>query len=228
MSVPNRLRCLLRPSTTATTVSIPQRLAPATVFVAPFSSTSAVLAKLRKAGSLPWQGQGRRGRPISAPAGRCSSANSRRTKTADRGKPPAPGERKAYRKRVLLSNSNALPVEGLEQPTAQAAMLDPAHDGTLLTLPNELIDQLRAVEALKPTQTWNMFRQPTVLQRTQTRELAEKMQAAASKGDTLRMVISGDKLAGKSTLLLQGMSYAYLNNWIVLNVPDGMLSPRHT
>jgi small subunit ribosomal protein S29 len=41
---------------------------------------------------------------------------------------------------------------------------------------------------------------------------------------TLKQVITGERSTGKSLLLLQAMSMAYLNNWIVLNVPEGMYS----
>lgn len=144
----------------------------------------------------------------------------KKNRQIDRSRPPAPGERKAYRKRVTLSNNNALPVEGLEEMSAQT-MVDPAKVGRMLALPNELVDQLRAVEAFKATQTWNMFRQPSMLQRKEAKDLVEKMQAAVGKGETLKLVISGDRLVGKSMLLLQAISYAYLNNWIVFHVPEG-------
>jgi small subunit ribosomal protein S29 len=145
----------------------------------------------------------------------------KKSKTIDRSKPPAPGERKAFRKRVLLSNNNALPVPGLEELSAEA-MLDPTKIGRMLALSNELVDQLRAVEAFKHTQAWNMFYQPSTLQRKEVVDLAQKMQNAAEKGETLKLVISGDRLVGKSMLLLQGISYAYLKKWIVFHIPEGM------
>jgi small subunit ribosomal protein S29 len=224
MSVPNGLRCLLRPSTTT---CIPQRVAPVAVLTASFSSTS-LLAK----NPLPPKGKPPAGRVKVLAGGHIRAGKKmqlgkfKKAKQADKGKPPAPGERKAYRKRVTLSNNNALPVEGLEEMSPQT-LVDQAKVGHMLALPNELVDQLRAVEAFKPTQTWNMFRQPSVLQRKESRELVEKMQTAAGKGETLKLVISGDRLVGKSMLLLQGISYAYLNNWIVLHVPEGM-SMAHT
>ncbi|KAB5551335.1 mitochondrial ribosomal death-associated protein 3-domain-containing protein [Coniochaeta sp. 2T2.1] len=221
MSVPNSLRCLLRPST-ATTTSIPRRIVSVAVFAASFSSSS-ILAKSPmaakpkipsgKAAKILASGHIRAGKKMQL-------GKFKKSKNLDRSRPPAPGERKAYRKRVTLSNNNALPVEGLEAMSAEA-LVDPAKVGRMLALPNELVDQLRAVEAFKATQTWNMFRQPSMLQRKEARELAEKMQKAAGKGETLKLVISGDRLVGKSMLLLQAISYAYLNNWIVLHVPEG-------
>ncbi|KAH8905106.1 mitochondrial ribosomal protein [Coniochaeta sp. PMI_546] len=220
MSVPNSLRCLLRPSTT----SIPKRIAPvAGTFTAPFSSSS-ILAKNPTAPSS--KAKIPPGRAKVLPGGHIRAGKKmqlgkfKKNKQIDRSRPPAPGERKAYRKRVTLSNNNALPVEGLEEMNAQT-MVDPAKVGRMLALPNELVDQLRAVEAFKHTQTWNMFRQPSMLQRKEARDLAEKMQTAAGKGETLKLVISGDRLVGKSMLLLQAISYAYLNNWIVFHVPEG-------
>ncbi|TID03964.1 37S ribosomal protein S23, mitochondrial [Colletotrichum higginsianum] len=34
------------------------------------------------------------------------------------------------------------------------------------------------------------------------------------------MVLTGDKVVGKSMLLLQGLSHALLNNWVVINIPE--------
>lgn len=144
----------------------------------------------------------------------------KKAKNIERGKAPAPGERKAFRKRVLLSNDNALPVTGLEELSAQG-LLDASNVGRMVALPNELVDQLRAVEAFKPTQSWGMFRQPSVLLRKESVELAKKMTETAGRGETLKLVISGDKLVGKSMLLLQAISNAFLNNWIVFHVPEG-------
>lgn len=227
MSVPNSLRCLLRPSTTT---SIPQRISPAAVFTAAFSSSS-ILAKNPLAASsktkiMPGKAKILPGGHIRA-GKKMQLGKFKKNRQVDKGKPPTPGERKAFRKRVTLSNNNALPVEGLEQMTAQT-MVDPEKVGRMLALPNELVDQLRAAEAFKPTQTWNMFRQPSMLHRKEARDLAEKMQTAASKGETLKLVISGDRLVGKSMLLLQAVSYAYLNNWIVFHVPEGMFTLDHT
>lgn len=221
MSVSNSLRCLVRPSTAT---SIPQRIAPVTVLAAPFSSSSAILAKAAPPKNAAKGAKVLAGGHIRA-GKKMQLGKFKKNRQIDRSRPPAPGERRAYRKRVTLSNNNALPVEGLQEMSAQS-MVDPAQVGRMLALPNELVDQLRAVEAFKATQTWNMFRQPSMLQRKEARDLADKMQAAAGKGDTLKLVISGDRLVGKSMLLLQAISYAYLNNWIVFHVPEGTLYYR--
>jgi small subunit ribosomal protein S29 len=141
---------------------------------------------------------------------------------SERGRPPQPGERKALRKRITLSNDNALAVPDLESLTAEN-MLSLESAGKVLKIPGEICDQLRAVDAFKPTQTWGIFRTPSTLLRTESVELMNQIHKAAAAKQTLKLVISGDKIAGKSTLLLQALTNAYLNNWIVFNLPDGQL-----
>lgn len=138
------------------------------------------------------------------------------------GKSPLPGERKAFRKRIQLSNSNALPVPGLKELRPDS-MLDQASVGQVMSIPGEQQDQLRTVEAFKPTQTWGLFRTASTLIREDTVDLITQMQAAASQQQALRLVLTGDKLTGKSLLQLQAMSHAFQNEWIVINLPDGRL-----
>lgn len=227
MAVPNCFKCLLRPSrVTAVAVAVAQRIGPATVFTAPFSTSLAALGKGRP-GPSPRKFGGDKQKPKTDNAkghirvGKTLRLSKfKKAKKMDRGKPILPGERKAFRKRVVLSNNNALRVPGLEELHAKT-MRDPSMVGRMLALPNEVIDQLRAVEAFKHTQTWHMFRHPSVLLRKETVEVAEKMEAAATRKETLRMVISGDRSVGKSLLLLQAISYAYLKDWVVFHVPEG-------
>lgn len=134
-------------------------------------------------------------------------------------KSPLPGERKAFRKRIQLSNNNALPVEGLE-PLTGRSLTEETSVATICALPDTLVDQLRAVEAFKPTQNWGLFHAPHVLIRAETVELGRRMQQAADKKETLRLVINGDKISGKSTLLLQALSKAFLDNWVVFHIPE--------
>lgn len=141
-------------------------------------------------------------------------------KKLEKTKSPAPGERKAFRKRIVLSNNNALVVPGLDTLGAES-MADSANTGKIFAMSDKLVDQLRASEAFKVTQTWGLFRSPHVLLRSETADLAKKMQAAADKKESLRLVISGDRLSGKSTLLLQAMANGFLNEWIVVNIPEG-------
>lgn len=136
------------------------------------------------------------------------------------GKPPAPGERKAMRKRVVLSNTNALAVSGLEDLTADR-VADEAFVGKVLGLGDRTVDTLRAVEAFKPNQGWNLFRRPAYLVREESVVLGEKIAAAEEGKEVLRLVIDGDKGTGKSFLLLHALAVAAVRGWIVINIPEG-------
>lgn len=147
-------------------------------------------------------------------------------------KPPAVGERKAQRKRIVLSNTNALEISDMADLTPEN-MADDAMVAKILGLEGKLLDQLREAKAFKPTQNWNMFRRPATLVRKETISLGEKIRTInESVGgevglgpSTIRQIIAGDRSTGKSLLLVQAMSMAYLNKWIVINVPEGQLSP---
>jgi small subunit ribosomal protein S29 len=143
-------------------------------------------------------------------------------RVVDNSKAPSAGERKSFRKRVLLSNDNALEVPGLQELSAEA-MSDATLSGQVLALPSGLVDQLRSTEAFKPTQSWKMFRRPSMLVRRESIQVSKAMLDSAQKRETLRLVITGERLAGKSTLLLQAMANAYLNKWVVFNIPEGKL-----
>lgn len=151
----------------------------------------------------------------------------KKKKAPPRGKTAEPGERKALRKRIVLSNGNALEVPDLEELTA-AHLLDGDGDGNssagrVLALPDGVVDQLRAVEAFKPSQCFSLFRRPSVLVRGETVALATQMQRAATARETLRLVIDGERIAGKSILLLQALAHGFLNDWVVIHVPEGEL-----
>ncbi|KAK5663316.1 hypothetical protein OQA88_3744 [Cercophora sp. LCS_1] len=201
MSAPKTLGCLLRPSIPAA------RFVGVSPWIAPFSTTAANSKKVDKV-------------PVSTHrAKRLNMGKFKKKKFERTGKSPLPGERKAHRKRIQLSNSNALPVPGLQELRPES-MLDPASVGKVLSLPGELQDQLRTVEAFKPTQNWGLFRTASTLVRQDTVNLITEMQAAASKQQALRAVLTGDKLTGKSLLQLQALSHAFQNEWIVINLPD--------
>jgi small subunit ribosomal protein S29 len=140
-------------------------------------------------------------------------------------KQPLPGERKAYRKRIVLTNDNALTVEGATDLTS-ASMVNQDNVGTMLRLPDKLVDQLRAAEAFKTTQCWNLFRWPHVLLRQSGLDVAKKMQKDLQTKHTTRLVLMGDKSVGKSMLLLQTIANAYSNDWIVVNIPEGSFRPQ--
>ncbi|KAK0731801.1 mitochondrial ribosomal protein [Lasiosphaeris hirsuta] len=208
MSVPTTLRCLVRPSVPR---HVPRQVA--VVWAAPFSTTASLAANPPKKKASAQMASIRSGKKMQlgkfkkkAPGGRT-------------GKSPLPGERKAVRKRIQLSNSNALPVPGLAELTSEY-MADKVNAGTVVSLPGTVQDELRVIEAFKPTQYWGMFRNPSMLVRSETVDLIGRMQDSAEKKQTLKLVVSGDRLTGKSMLLLQGMAHGLLNEWIVINIPE--------
>ncbi|KAG6007418.1 hypothetical protein E4U21_006007 [Claviceps maximensis] len=135
-------------------------------------------------------------------------------------KKPNPGERKAFRKRIQLSNNSALSVEGIDD-LSPAALADPTSAGKMLAIPDKVVDQLRALEAFKTTQTWNLFRRPHFLVRQETVELMRRMAGSVDEKEALKCVIRGSKLSGKSMTLLQAMAYGLINEWVVLHIPEG-------
>ena len=213
MSAANCLRCLLRPSPVAL---IQRRVAPVLISTIPSRSISSTPVVSAAAAKNDGVNRNTAGRPQKIK----KNYKKGKGQQQERVRPPAPGERKAYRKRILLSNDNAVPVAGLPELNAHS-LLEPANAGKVLAIPNDLVDQLRAIEAFKTTQTWGMFRRPSMLLRAETLELARRMQDAVRKKETLRLVIKGDRVSGKSMLLLQAMSHAYMQNWIVFSVPEG-------
>jgi small subunit ribosomal protein S29 len=141
----------------------------------------------------------------------------------NKGNPPAPGERKAYKKRVVLSNVNALEVAGLadlEEGTALEANMQ----GTIMGLPGPLVDRLRALGAFKPTQSWGMFKRPATLIRPETLEIANVMSGETESNPTQRLILTGERGSGKSVLLLQAQALALLKDWVVITIPDGAYS----
>lgn len=135
-------------------------------------------------------------------------------------KKPNPGERKAFRKRIQLSNNSALPVQGLEELSAET-MARAESKGKMFAIPDLVVDQLRALEAFKTTQTWNLFRRPHFLVRDETVELMSRLESSTDKKEALKCVLVGSKLSGKSIAMMQAMSYALMNDWVVFHVPEG-------
>ncbi|KAK0655699.1 mitochondrial ribosomal death-associated protein 3-domain-containing protein [Cercophora newfieldiana] len=220
MSAPNSLRCLLRPS-----AAVPRQIAAATwtpsPWIAPFSTTPGA----GKAGTTPKKNVPKpkaaapRGVGMNPTGKKQSMKKFKKAQGAKTAKPPLPGERKAMRKRIQLSNNNALPVEGLAE-LEPGTMLNPKNIGTMAALPGAMQDNLRSLEAFKATQFWPMFRQPATLIRSETVDLMNRMQSAASKKETLRLVVTGERITGKSLLLLQSMAYGLQNDWVVINIPE--------
>ncbi len=134
---------------------------------------------------------------------------------------PNPGERKAFRKRIQLSNNSALEVKGLSTLEPDTMIKDESAS-QIFALPADIQDRLRTLEAFKHTQTWNLFRKPHLLLRKDIVNLMQKLDASTKDKKGVQMVLTGDKLSGKSIALLQAMTYGLMNDWVVINLPDGM------
>jgi small subunit ribosomal protein S29 len=162
-----------------------------------------------------------------APKKGVKSLNTKKGKSApsgDAGKRPAQGERKALRKRIVLSNNNALEVSSLKD-LDKSNVLSEQNEGVVMGLPDAVVDALRDVEAFKTTQGWSFFRRPAVLMRKEAVQLAqlfkEAEEAATGKDKkTIRRILTGERMSGKSTLLLQGLSMAFLRQWFVISIPE--------
>ena len=144
----------------------------------------------------------------------------KKRQVVDRSKRPAIGERKALRKRVVLSNTNALPVQGMEE-FRQEIVTDPASVGKVVGIPDDLVDRLRAVQAFKPSQGWSLFSRPAMVMRPETVELGGIMQNTFKEKKVTRRVLVGERMTGKTVMLLQAMAMAMMRRWVVINIPDG-------
>ncbi|KAI1813003.1 mitochondrial ribosomal death-associated protein 3-domain-containing protein [Poronia punctata] len=234
MASMNCWRCLARPSQrlllAPVSISVSASMtasitAPSLSTSAAFSTTSANQVYAKKNAQTP----SKKGDPMSRHirTGKKMALSKKKKKYA-RVRKPAPGERKAFRKRIQLSNDNALEVRGLE-PIASEIVVDPESVGKMVGIPGELVDQLRGCEAFKPSQNWSLFRAPHMLIRSETVELGKRMADAVEKKETLRMVVTGDRGSGKSILGLQALATGFLNQWVVINVPEGQdLTNAHT
>lgn len=198
------------------TPAVPRLLRP---HVACFSTSSMRYAAVAKKKGM-----------AAAPKKGVKSLNTKKGKKApsagDTGKRPAQGERKAQRKRIVLSNDNALEVSSLQDLTKDNVLSD-KNEGKVMGLPQEnVVDALRAVEAFKTSQGWSLFRRPAVLMRREAIQLAKLFKdvedSAAGQKKTVRRILCGERMSGKSTLLLQGLAMAFLRDWFVINIPEGM------
>ncbi|TKA69470.1 hypothetical protein B0A49_05208 [Cryomyces minteri] len=156
--------------------------------------------------------------------------NIKKTQRIKSGRPPAPGERKALRKRIVLSNTNALEVQGMPD-LSDKNITDASLVCRVVGIPGLVVDSLRAVEAFKPTQGWGLFRRPAALVRKETLQLGRYIQEVetAEGKKTIRRVVVGERGSGKSTLLLQAMTMAFVKGWVVVNIPDAKdLTIGHT
>ncbi|KUL88092.1 hypothetical protein ZTR_04076 [Talaromyces verruculosus] len=153
------------------------------------------------------------------------SARMRKPKktTVDRGRPPLVGERKALRKRIVLSNTNALEVPGMQE-FSEETMVDTRIRGSVLGLPVPMIDQLRALQAFKPSQGWSLFRRPGVVLRRETLEMGRVFEGISTEGPdqgkVVKKILTGKRASGKSVHLLQAMAMGLLKKWVVISIPD--------
>lgn len=104
-------------------------------------------------------------------------------------------------------------------------MTDENLRGHVLGIPGPVVDQLRAVEAFKVAQGWPLFRRPAMLMRKDTLELAKDIEdiSARTQDKIIRRVLVGERGSGKTVMLLQAMTMAFLKGWVVINIPEGML-----
>ena len=188
--------------------------------IAAFSTSTALLANpVRKKSNAKPQVMNRGSKQT------FTNKKKKQIEAVDRSKAPAIGERKALRKRVVLSNTNALEVSGLRDAKAED-LLDEKSRGQVLGIPGEVVDQLRAVEAFKAAQAWGMYRRPAMLVRRETLDYARMMEGLEKEKRTVRRIIVGERNSGKTTMLLQAMTTALFRNWVVINLPEGnILSP---
>ncbi|KAK3167797.1 hypothetical protein OEA41_004243 [Lepraria neglecta] len=183
---------------------------------APFTISASLLA-------LPPKKKGRPAMTEKLVRGAKQTFTKKKKKPTDtnKGRKPAPGERKALRKRVVLSNTNALEVHGLQDVSAESITND-GLKGQVLGIPGPIVDRLRAVEAFKVPQGWALFRRPAMLMRKETLEFGKEMEGIAQNEEkkSIRRVYVGERGSGKTLMLLQAMTMAFLKDWVVINIPN--------
>ncbi|KAI9843196.1 MAG: 37S ribosomal protein S23 mitochondrial [Sclerophora amabilis] len=214
----NRWRCLLRPSFfRKSRIELPSFSAN-TGLISTSSSLGRPAATTRNASSI-------------AIAKGATNLRIKKKPVVKSGRPPAPGERKALRKRIVLSNPNALEVKEIQDLDAESIAVDSigALKGRIVSIPGESVDQLRAAEAFKPSQRWGRFRRPGTLMTKESVAMGKILEDVEGGHKTARRVITGEKGTGKSMLLLQAMAMAFRKGWIVISVPEAQdLTIGHT
>ena len=219
MASPMCWRCLARRNYRPTSVVRPDILPLRfRTSILPSSATLSTSAHL----AMPMPKQNKKGPAEPPKRGEKATYKVKKKKPPEkRGREPEPGERKAVRKRVVLSNANALVVPNLEELKVES-FVDTRLRGKVLALPGQIVDQLRIVEAFKPTQGWSMFRKPSMLIRRETLEYGKMFEDLSAEGaKTIRRVLIGEKGTGKTTMLLQAMTMAFMKKWVVINIPEG-------
>ncbi|KAL4977425.1 mitochondrial ribosomal death-associated protein 3-domain-containing protein [Aspergillus desertorum] len=147
----------------------------------------------------------------------------KKKKPIEKSRPPAVGERKALRKRIILSNPNALEIEGMQELNGET-MVNSRLRGQVLALPVPMIDQLRAVQAFKTSQGWSIFRRPGTVLRRETLEMGRLFDnisgETAGNRTVVKKIITGQRKSGKSVHLLQAMAMGFTKEWVVISVPE--------
>jgi small subunit ribosomal protein S29 len=190
--------------------------------VAPFSSTSRLKAQApgakKKTGTRQTQGPPKKG---------VKNLVLKKKARAIGHNPPHEGERKAFKNRIILSNTNAQEVPDLHDLSVEN-MADNATLGKVMAIPGPVVDSLRTLGAFKRNQGWSNYRRPACLVTEDSWNLGKIMEDLGSNshgnGDSssnsIRRVISGQRKSGKSVLLLQAMAMAILRKWVVINIPE--------
>ena len=106
---------------------------------------------------------------------------------------PRIGERKAIRRRIVLSNTSALEVP-LAEATAES-ITDPGSVGSVMAIPDEMIDRLRASNAFRKTQGWQYFRRPAMLIREETVRLAQERKNLEKR--QVGRILTGERGSGR-------------------------------
>ncbi|OAX82566.1 hypothetical protein ACJ72_03082 [Emergomyces africanus] len=195
--------------------------------IAPFHTTAPAFA-------LPMKKKTGSGRSDTGPKFRESrSARINKKVKREKPRPPAPGERRAAKERIVLSNTNALEIPNMQDLSVEN-MTNAELRGHIVGLPMALVDRLRGARAFKTTQGWSLFRRPATLFREETLELGKLIQSIGDgesemKGKTVKRIITGDKGTGKSVHLTQAMTLALLKNWVIVTIPEAQdLTIGHT
>jgi small subunit ribosomal protein S29 len=220
-----RLPAAQRPIELASTSSLIKPL----VLFASFSTTPKASAAGRKKSNTPPQHQ-------NLPTKGKKVLNIKKSAPSKKDRIPL-DQRRALLKRIVLSNANAPQVAWL-QDLSRENMSKESVEGKVRGLPDVVVDALRLVKAFKVGQNWASYRRPACLIRREAWELGRMMQGiaehdsqAAYPAQTVKRVIYGPRRAGKSVLMLQVMTMAFLRGWIVINIPEGALSstlPNHS
>lgn len=201
-------KCLLRPSVA---IRAAPRISALTTL--PFSTTAS--NNLKSAAGK----EGPKKRPgVHQIAGKHKQVGKNKPREREKGPKPAPGERKAFRKRIVLSNNNAIPVNLSD--VGKSGFSSKENIGKVLGLDSEIVDMLRFCEAFQITQSWPFFHRPAMLIRPETIEITHRMEQARNENRMLRLILTGDKVVGKSMLLMQALAHAYNNGYLILHIPE--------